>query len=286
MYNVMNISDLVVRYFSSTPWLVVFIISTVYLFIRMNTVWKRAMLVAIIVFFLFVNSFVISLFTRLGQNATYYRHLWAIPTIALVGIAIVDLIGILPKWYLRIPAIIALALGLWFINEQEYIRCRAQIFSIEGTLVTNDVMELGNKLEDLRKESGKNTLFVVCPIGYERLHGNMVTDLELYNGSIKVSDSSILNDDSHNGEAELTGEKPDVDYIMSTCCSKGIDFVVVSRNEKSENSFFKHNYFPSFSTDTYLVFSCFGYDGMWYELTNWGQIKRITYHDNEGELIE
>ena len=98
MYDVINMPDLVVRYFSSIPWLILFILSTVYLFIRMNTARKRGMLASIIVFFLFINAFVISAFTHLGENSSFYRHLWAIPSVAIIGIVVVDLIRIIPKW--------------------------------------------------------------------------------------------------------------------------------------------------------------------------------------------
>ncbi len=281
MYDVINMPDLVVRYFSSTPWLVVYIFSIVYLFIRLNMAKKRAMLIAAIVFFLFINAFVIKIFTKLDQNSTYYRHLWAIPSIVIVGIGVVDLVRIVPKWYLRIPMIIGLAIGLWFINGQEYIRCRIQIFSTDTKLVPEDVIELGDKLEELRQESGKNILFVVCPYGYERPYGNMVTELELYSGCIRVDDSSLLNGAEHNGEEELTGDNPDVEYIMSVCCENGIDYVIVTK--AAETKFDIFGYEPCLQTENYLMYGCSGYAGYEQDFTEHGKTSWISWHNNLGE---
>ncbi len=283
MYDVTNMPDLVVRYFSSIPWLVVFILSTVYLFFRLSKEKKRAMLIVCVVFFCVVNSFVIGQFTKLGENSTFYRHLWAVPSIVIVGIAVIDLVRIVPKWYLKIPVIVAMAIGLWFINEQEYIRCRIQIFSTDGTLVPEDVIEIGDGLEELRNEIGKNTLFVICPSGYDRPYGNMVTELGLYNGGLKVSDSSILNDGVHNGEDELLGNNPDVNYIMATCCSSGIDYVIVNYSEDKKEIFGRYGHEPVLRSKSYMIYRCEGHDGLLQDTNEWGQIIKQKYYDAKGD---
>lgn len=284
MYDVVNMPDLVVRYFSSTPWLVAFVISTVYLFIRLNTTRKRAMLVAVAIFFLIINAFVIRIFTKLNQNSTFYRHLWAIPSIAIVSIAIIDLIRLLPKWFLKVSAIVAFAILFWFINDQEYIRCRTQFLSLDAKLVPEDVIVLEDKLNELRSETGKSTQFVVCPIAYQRSYGNMCTELSLYSGFLNVSDSSILNDINHNGEEELTGENPDVEYIMSTTCLKGMDYVVVGRISNSEELFREQGYEPLLITNEYILYRCEGYSGCKQDLNSWGQPSWKYWYKENGEL--
>lgn len=284
MYDVVNMPDLVVRYFSSTPWLVAFVISTVYLFIRLNTTRKWALFIAVVVFFLVINAFVIRIFTKLNQNSTFYRHLWAIPSIAIVSIAIIDLIRLLPKWFLKVSAIVAFAIILWFINDQEYIRCRTQFFSTDAKLVPGDVIELGDKLEELRNETGKGTQFVVCPIAYQRSYGTMCTELSLYSGHLNVSDSSILNDTNHNGEEELTGGNPDIDYIMSTACQKGMDYVVVGRRGNSEELFLGQGYEPLLITDEFILYRCEGYLRCKQDLTSWGQTSWKCWYNEDGEL--
>ncbi|MCR4612178.1 MAG: hypothetical protein K5644_09805, partial [Lachnospiraceae bacterium] len=236
---------------------------------------KRAILASLAVFFLFINSFVIKQFTALGENGTFYRHLWAIPTVVIIGIAVVDLICILPKWYLRIPVIVAVVVGIWFINNHEHIRCRALSFSSDAKMVTQDVIELSEGFEKLREDTKKNALFIVC--------GNQVTELALYSGFLDVSDSSILNNKSHSGEEELVGANPDASYIMSTCCTKGMDYVVVAKNEGTKRVFTEHGYEPIFETSSSLVYYCSGFKGFKQDKTRWGLIDHITYYDEYGE---
>lgn len=286
MYNVINMPDLVSRFFSSNLWLVTFLVSIIYLFFRQKSAGKRAILAAVAIFLLVINSFVIRQFTALGENDTFYRHLWAIPSTVIIGIAIVDLIIIIPRWFLKIPVIIAVFIFLWFANE-EYIRCRFQILSADANMVQEDVITLSEGFDNLRKESDKNTLFVVCPTGYTIPYGDMVSELSLYSGYLDISGASILNSGDRVGDMELSAEVPDVPYIMSTCCSKGIDYVIVSRKENTEQVFLDQNYNAVIKSDSFLVYKCYGYEGYTHDKTNWGQISRISYHNekDEPELI-
>lgn len=197
MPGIIGIPDLLERHFSSSIWLYIFIAAVIYLFFRLKAAYKRALFAAVVGFFLIVNAFVIIQLSELGENATFYRNLWAIPVMTIIGIAIVDIVRIIPKWYLKIPVIAAFAIGLWFVNQHEYIRCRDQYYSSDAKMVSEDVINLAKALDKLQKEEGKETLFVVCP-------GNTVSELYLYSGFLKVSNSSVLSDVSHDGEYELT----------------------------------------------------------------------------------
>ena len=274
MPGIVGLTDLIERYFYSSQWLWIFIGSLVYLFVRANSAHKRAFLAALAVFFLFVNSIVIEKFSALGENGTFYRHLWAIPSIVIVGIAIVDLIKIMPKWYLKIPVIVAVVVGVWFVNSHEYIRLRDLPLSTDGKMVSEDVIQLSEGFEKLRKESGKNTLFIVC--------GNQATELALYNGFLDISSSSILNDAEHNGELELMGDNPDVEFIMSTCCAKGRDYVIAARNENSDDLYLRIGNEPVLETDSYYVYKCKGYNGYSQDINRWGLISWLQYYDDKG----
>lgn len=281
MYDVVTMPDLMVRYFSSNIWLGAFVVSIVYLFFRVNAAGKKAILGAIVAFLLVINALVIEKFTELGENATFYRHLWAIPSVLIIGIAIVDLIKKLPRWFLKIPAIAAVAVFLWFAN-QEYIRCREQIVSTDGEMVQKDVVQLGDEFEKLQKKTGKNILFISCPSGYSVPYGDMTSELNLYSGILDISSSSILNNEEHNGDVELMGENPDVPYIMATCCSKGIDYVVVARNDEAKNRFSEYGYEPAITSNSFLVFECNGYEGYKKDINRSGQIDWIRYYDKDG----
>ena len=283
MPGITNLSNLIERYFSSSLWLVVFAISIAYLFLRMNIARKKAVLAAVIIFLLFVNGMVIKWFTVLGENGTFYRHLWAIPSMVIIGIAIVDIIVIIPRWILKLPVVVGFVILLWFINSHEYIRCREQILSIDSKMVSEEVIELGTGFEELRDESGKQTLFVVCPIYYQHSYGSMPTELNLLYGCINISDSSLLNGLEHNGETELIGNNPDVSYIMATCCSKGMDYVIVSRNKEIERIFRENGFVPEFYTKSLMVYKCAGYKGYIQDNTNFGKTRYRSYYNEKGE---
>lgn len=282
MYDVDNISDLVNRYFSSTPWLIVFLVSVIYLFFRLNVRRKKAMIAGTIAFCIIINAFVIKIFTAFGENSTFYRNLWAIPSIAIIGIAMVDVIRIIPKWFLKIPMLFAFGILLWFINQQEYIRCRTQSISMDAKMVQKEVIELGDELEGLWKKSEKNTLFVVCPKAYMLNYGDMPTELGLYSGFLSIYDSSILNSSEHNGEAELMGENPDLEYIISTCCANGMDYVIVTENNVNELSEIK----PVFKSKAFMIYECKGYGGFEQDINSAGQVVWKSWYDEKGQPTE
>lgn len=279
MYDVINMPDLIDRYFSSKLWLGLFVTSIVYLFFRVQAKQKRAFLLTVVAFFIVINAVVIKLFTKLDENSTFYRHLWAVPTAVIIGIAVVDLIKTLPRWYIKIPVVFAFAIFLWFANK-EYIRCRNQVFSTDAKMVPEEVIELEEGFETLRDLSGKRTLFVVCPVIYERSYGNMPVELNLYTGFLRVLDSSFLSDYNHNGEAELTGEKPDVKHIMSTSCSNGIDYVIVSKI--AEQEFYTNGYEPALICEDFVVYKCEGYEGYKLDLNSLGLISWMSWYDAKG----
>ena len=280
MYDVIDMPDLVSRYFSSNLWLGAFIVSVIYLFFRLNNAGKRALFAAVVAFFLVVNVFVIRLFTALNENDTFYRNLWAIPSVTIIGIAMVDLVRMMPRWFLKIPAIVAIAIFLYFSN-QEYIRCRDQIFSADAKMVPNDIILLGQKLEELREESEKKVIFIVCPASYSRSYGDFRTELNIYSGNLYIFGSSLLDDGSHNGEEELTKENPDVEYIMSKCCTSGIDYLVVSKHENTKEQFYNFGYKPEIVADSYIVYKCTGFCGYKQDLNNYGQIAVKALFDEE-----
>lgn len=280
MYDVYNMPDLVNRYFSSDLWFYAFIASVIYLFVRLNTARKRAFLAGLFTFFLVINAFVIKLCTAMGENPTFYRHLWTIPSMTIIGIAVVDLIKLLPKWYLRTFVIITFAVGLYFVNSQEYIRCKGLYYSKDAKMVSDDIIVLDDGFKSIRSNVDKQRLFVVCPSGYANQYGDFDAEIETYIGFLNVYDSSLLTNEGHNGEEELTGGSPDVHYIMSTCCGKGIDYIIVSRNENNKQIYSEFGYNPIITSENYLVYACSGYYGYKQDENKEGKVNWIRWYDN------
>ena len=279
MYDVTNMPGLVSRYFSSEAWFYIFISAVVYLFFRMNGTRKIALLAGIAAFFLIINAFVIKIFTSLGENSTFYRHLWAVPSIVIIGIAFVDLIRVFPKWSLRAFVIVAISLVLYFVNNQEIIRCRGLYYSPDAKMVSDDIIDLDNGFKKIYKNADKQRLFVVCPSGYGIQYGDFDAEIELYIGFLNVNDSSFLTNEVHNGEEELTGQNPDVAYIMATCCENGIDYIIVSRNENARQIYGESGYDPILVSDNYLVYACSGYYGYKQDLNKEGKIQWKRWYD-------
>lgn len=282
MYDVVDFKDLVSRYFSSKLWLGLFIIAVIYLFFRLKASQRRAMLCALVAFLIIINAFVIRIFTSLGENSTFYRLLWAIPSAVIIGISIVDLVTVLPGWLLKSLPIAAFAIFLFFANQEE-IRCKGLYFSRNAEMVTGDVISLADVFDKLRKETERNNLFIVCPSGYGMQYGDLDSELALYSGFLEVFSSNILTDDEHIGEEQLTGGCPDVQYIMTTCCSKGIDYVIVSNKENTGMAFRKAGYSPVMTTGAYDLYKCEGFSGYNMDLNRWGQTCWQTWHDENGE---
>ena len=227
------------------------------------------------VFFLFVNSFVIEKFTALGENGTFYRHLWAIPSIVIVGIAIVDLIRILPKWYLRIPVIAVVVVGVWLVNSHEYIRLRDLPLSLDAKMVSEDVSRIS---DELKRRQNEKKIFVVTP-------PEIRDPLWLYNGDFKVYDTGIFSSLTENGYEIFNEEIQDVDKIMSLSCLRGMDYVVVTKYEDTYTHFHERGYEPVVETDSYMLYECSGFFGVKQDINRWGQTIWTQYYGEDGEPI-
>lgn len=69
---------------------------------------------------------------------------------------------------------------------------------------------------------------------------------------------------------------------MSTCCAKGMDYVIVARKENTEATFSKEGYDAAVRTDGFLLYRCQGYNGYKQDLYKDGQIAWIQYYDELG----
>lgn len=285
MYDVTDVLDLIVRYFSSRIWMALFIASTVYLFFRLKTFHKRAAAAALIAFCLVVNSFVIRIFTMLDENSTYYRNLWAIPSMLLIGIAVIDGFMRLPRWYYKTLAVVAFSAVIYFVN-QEPIRCRALVFTEDGKMVTADSAEIAEKLEAAYRQARKRALFVLCPPNRGMTYGALSTELSLYGGEWIVYGPETLTDSEHDGVDEISREHQDARFIMEGCCAKGMDYVVVPIHELTESSFREIGCEPVLKTTSYLLYRCEGYAGYTQDINARGLICRRDWHDEQGNPVE
>lgn len=285
MYDVSSVLDLIIRYFSSRIWMTLFIVSVVYIFFRVNSLYKKALIAAFIAFFLVVNVFVIRIFTEAQENATYYRNLWAIPTMLIICMAMTDFFITLPKWYFKALAVVAFSVVIYYAN-QEPVRCRDLYFSKDGVMVTGDTVMLAEKLETERRARGKQTVFVLCPITSGMSYGTLQSELTLYSGTVSVYGPEFLTDSNHNGIEALSGNNQDAAYIMENCCARGMDYVIVPIHEETEQAFRVIGFEPVLKTDGYFLYKCEGFSGYSQDINARGLICRRDWHDEYGNPVE
>ena len=226
-------------------WLIIFLLSLVYLFFRADKDQRRAMIFAFLAFFLFFNDFTFKLFTKIGENLTFYRHLWIIPYMTIVGLAVFDLAKRLPNMILKVLLIAAVCLLPILTEGINPFLTNSFNTILNPLIVSRDTEQLGEELTQLQKETEK-TLFVVAP-------DELNPELLMFNGNISFNASSIIDSSKTSGQSALTSETPDVDYILSLCCAKGMDYVIVSRTENTEAVFREKGFEPVFRSDSYLL---------------------------------
>ncbi len=96
MYDKVDIFDMIATYFGNSMWLLLFLLSFFYIFLNLTMRSKRAVVGAVIAFFLFFNNITFAMFTEKGEGAVYYRHLWIVPVMIVIGIAVVTFFKGLP----------------------------------------------------------------------------------------------------------------------------------------------------------------------------------------------
>jgi len=280
MYNVDNCINMFLRLMGSRIWTVLFLVACVYLFFRANRAYKRAMIAAAIAFVVGINDFVLRFYYTHDEGSVYYRLLWVIPYMIVIGWAFVDVVRRLP-WLLLRLLVVAGFIALLLFSETETPRWRYLLFDANATLLQEDVFELTDALKALEASSDK-TLFVGCPNVYGYEQRTLFKELSMYYGGVQLVDSSTFSANGIDGELVLLAQAPEVSYIMSTACEKGLDYVIVYRWDGSEEAFMGQGYQPAGRTGHYLIYACSGYAGYKQDINRFGQTTYISYYDDNG----
>ena len=271
MYDASNALDVFLRFFGNAYWTIIYIISVAYLFFRVNAKGKRAFIGAIVILFLFFNDVTYGFYKKLGEASTYYRLLWSIPHMTLIGVAAVDLLNRFRIKIIGLAAVIGLCCCVTLIEAVNPFLSYYHA-PVSPRLVSDDTAQIGDRLKELQE--GKE-LFVIVP-------EQMREPLWLYDGDIRVSSYSLLGDGTKSGDEIVDDDDLDVAYILSVCCWKGYDYIVVPRRQTTEDRFMTIGHHPVFSSESYLMYACYGFSGFRQDLSDWGQITYKTYYDENG----
>ena len=149
MFNASNVLDVIGKYFSNTAYLVLFCASVLYPFFTGTKGRKRGFIAAVVVFILLINDFVYKKFINYDGGITYYRHLWVIPYVTIIALAITDLCKRLPRLIYR-GAIVIAACIIVFTSETVNPFLYYWNIPLNPKLVSEDIIKLGDKLEQIR----------------------------------------------------------------------------------------------------------------------------------------
>lgn len=270
MYGLNRVSGMIVTFFNRPAWLIVFLLSLIWFFFQTNKARKRAIIVALIAAVLYVNDYVYAVFTALGENAAFYRHLWIVPYMTLVAMAIIDVARHMPGVLMKIFFLADLVFVLFFVESTNPLVYYWNI-PLNPGLVSEDTIQLGDALTDMAKTAEKK-LYVAAP-------PELVDPLRLYIGNVEVCDASSLDGEGIEGSADQAPSESGTGGVLSAACGSGIDYVVVSR----EGALSEGGREPFLETDSYLMYRCEGYPGYRQDVTRWGDVSWKSWYDENGE---
>jgi hypothetical protein len=85
---------MIIRYTGTTALVVLFLVILIVSYIKSEEVYKkRIIIISVLSFILIFNNIVLRIVGSVIGYSTYYRFFWAIPTVILIAIAIVKVIG-------------------------------------------------------------------------------------------------------------------------------------------------------------------------------------------------
>ncbi len=272
MPNTTKTFDMIIRYLNyNWVWLALFVLSSIYLFVVANKRQKWALVAILMSLCLFINDFVLNFVENVaGERQRYYRYLWVIPFMFFIVTAIVD---VYRRWKHIVPRalIIAISLGLFIYLYQD----RGWFDALPDyniNVLPDGIVAISDKLEASAEEK---SVFVVVP-------KDLLYAFDMYNGKIYCfTDSSIIKDDEM-GRKNLSSSEPDVEGIMSVCCDKGMDYIVIRLNDTCRLAYEEKGYRIIYENSGLGLLACRGYEGISMDYTPNGQIERITYIDERG----
>ncbi len=246
MYNIYHTTEMISVYFSNPIWLILFFIALLYLVFRISNMHKKVLLVVAFAFFLVINDFVFSLFISLDEGATYYRNLWVIPYMAVIGIAVIDVIYRIPKLAYRLLFVVVFCIGTAMIESINPF-CYLWKTPMDRQMVSSDVLKMNQQLEEFQKK-GEDSLFVAGP-------DEILIPLWLYNGKIKTVHSIYAPNEELIWKQLLSEEDLNIERIMEIGKEYGRNYVIVPKGKKTEKRFKKKGYKPVCVTDNYLMYA-------------------------------
>ncbi len=204
-----------------------------------------------------------------GSVVAYYcRQFSLIPIFFVIAYAlIIGLSGI--KDEMRKMGVVLLGLVV-IMSSGKFIYNQEWVVEAENLLkVPNDVIYI---CDTISKEETDATVAVPW---------SLVNYIRQYDASMHLA---YGRDSAHELAIQISSYYPDVDYIMQRCCMKGIGYVVVPKIDSVYDAFAIKGYMPWLEAQNYLVYECYGYDGIVNEYNDLEQICSSYLCDENGDI--
>ena len=268
MINTHNTFDMIYRYVGNWIWLSLFIISVLYFFIVAKKQTKLAMLATLVSLSLFINDIVLNFVENtMEEHQRYYRYLWVIPFVFIIVTFFVEIYSRYNHIILRILLIVGGGGLFFFLYSNNEWRGILPDYNIR--IASDGVIAISDQIDELR---GDKDIFVACP-------EDVAYYLQMYNGKLYCTAEYKIMKNDESGRNTLSSEDPDVDNVMSKCCFKGMDYLVVKYNGDSKKNYEEMGYYPIVEEDGLGLYECKGCIGYIQDYNDWGQIAWITYVD-------
>lgn len=144
MRDVDSIIEMIIEYFGSTQFLILFGICLVVLFfLKKGARKKEIVVIAVLALLLIFNDIVWKTMDRYLESSTYYRFLWIVPVLLVMAYVVVEGIGKLPQKWAQI-GVVVLLLGVLILSGKSYVGFDKLQIPSNGYKISQDTVTVCN----------------------------------------------------------------------------------------------------------------------------------------------
>ncbi len=254
--------EIIKLYSGNATFMLMFVLSLVYLWVFEKDRIKKSVLVVLSVIMLVL--FVFPLFSyifmdKFGEEGTYYRFLWLVPTAIVSSYTILKILERFKNKFVKIGAftfvVICIYIGgvnmyeapVFYKAENAYELPQCVIDMCDDMMITEGREYEAVFPDAILQYPRLYTTFITMPYGFETLQFGKGAHSELHD--------------------EMVKDEIDVEYLCALCEGKHIHYIVLNQNKTLNGSFDNCNYEFAGSYGNYDMYkSTTLYFGAWEDL--------------------
>lgn len=277
-----NIWNMIRAYYISSPiWLVLTVVSLVYIVARSDKETRKKMLLITLFFVLVIlNEFSYHVLTKIFDTASYYRFLWVIPYGMIVAYAFMRILldmqnvvfvrkneSVNKFVRMAVGAILCIAVvGVLYFTQGNYIRNLRDSFPQNKFLVDDDVLEVKGLLDQERSIGNAEEIpTIACDkslmLQYQTVDPgsivstNRVVYLQIRDYGADISElPQVFKDKYLLSTICEDNAQPDVMQVKAALIREQIDYFIVHANAGMEGYLESLDCTPVGNTTSYLVY--------------------------------